>query len=145
MKHARTKHGYFADPDTKLRIPRGQRVVSADWCEDGSRDMILTRPVLYIDPNGEEWLAPTGSRINGASTPFFTWPFMPPYQAGVRKASVIHDVFCPRKSVPWLLSAWLFYHAMRASEFDRFRSWIRWAGVVFFGWWRVFFKVDDPK
>ncbi len=135
------RHGYFADPASPADfLPRvGRSVVSADWCDDGTRDMILTRPVIYVDPTGEKWIAEAGKRVNGLSSPRILWPVMNPYQPRARNASVIHDVFCVKREVSWLKSAWCFYHAMRAGGLDPVRSGIRWFGVVAFGWWRRFF------
>ena len=42
--------------------------VVARW-DDSGREMVLTEPFGYIDPEGNRWDAPAGSVIDGASIP----------------------------------------------------------------------------
>lgn len=65
-----------------------------EWC-DGDLYMKLLEDFWYDDPKGLRWIAPKGSRIDGATIPSALWntigsPFVGPY----RRASVVHDVAC---------------------------------------------------
>lgn len=59
----------------------------------GQREMILQADFYFIDDEKKQWLAPKGSRHNGATIPRALWsavgaPFSGPY----RKSSIVHDV-----------------------------------------------------
>src|SRR5687768_7819159 len=55
-----------------------------------------------IDPKGQQWLAPSGSMVNGASIPQFAWSIIGgPFEGLYRDASVIHDVACEQKARAW--------------------------------------------
>ena len=123
-------HGYFADPETML--PTRGPVVTATWCRDGSRDMILTKPVVSVDPKGREHRAPVGFRTNGLSAWRVCWRLVSPFEPLSREASVIHDWLC-WIGWDWNDAAWVFYHAMRANGIGPVRAWIRWAAVRFIG------------
>ena len=122
-------HGYFADIETGL--PSSAEVIYAKWCVR-SRDMILTKAVLYVDPQGNEHLVQEGERINGLTVPRMFWRICWPYEPMTRDASVIHDHLC-RLDYSWKYSAWVFYHAMRARGVGPVRAWIRWAAVRYVG------------
>ena len=144
-------HGYFADPDTGK--PLSGPVVFAAWCCDGSIDMILTRPVLYIDPHGRWHTAPAGTRINGLSVPSrVLYPIVSNFEAVTRDGSVVHDaIVC--QGMDWVYAAWVFWHAMLAAyelatrgaprtwrtwlgrKWFTLRAWNRWAGVRYVGIW----------
>jgi hypothetical protein len=134
-------HGFFADPETRRPLPRHVRVVQAEFCDDGTRDMILIRPILYIDPKGAPCYVPVGSRSNGLSVWVrLLWPLVWPWEPLTRNAAFIHDEQV-RNGVRWNLAAWRFYHAMiamfvradRNTRWNRARAFIRWMGVQFIG------------
>jgi hypothetical protein len=134
-------HGYFADPETREPLPRGIPVANGYWADDGTRDFILTYPILYIDPKDAPCYVPVGARSNGLSNYFrLLWPICWPFEPLTRNAAFVHDQQC-EDGVRWSLGAWRFYHAMIAmfiraqkdSKWNRFRAGVRWAAVVFFG------------
>src|SRR4029450_9723629 len=45
------------------------------WNPDG-RTMTLLTELRYTDPNGNIWIAPIGSIVDGASIPRYLWSFM---------------------------------------------------------------------
>lgn len=66
--------------------------IKAEWCDDGSDEMILLETCHFIDSKKQIWIAPTGRRINGASIPRILWTLAgSPYTGNGRRASVFHD------------------------------------------------------
>jgi hypothetical protein len=85
------------------------------WNRDG-RTMTLLTELRYTDPNGEVWVAPIGSVVDGASIPRYLWSIMGgPFEGRYRKASVLHDVAYGEKKRPWQDCDRMFYYAMRCS------------------------------
>jgi hypothetical protein len=98
-----TKWGHFTgEPVTK-------------WNPDG-RTMTLLTELRYTDPNGEIWVAPVGSQVDGASIPRYLWSIMGgPFEGKYRNASVLHDVAYGEHKRPWQDCDRMFYNAMRCS------------------------------
>jgi hypothetical protein len=98
-----TKWGHFTgEPVTK-------------WNPDG-RTMTLLTELRYTDPNGELWVAPVGSEVDGASIPRYLWSIMGgPFEGKYRNASVLHDVAYGERKRPWQDCDRMFYNAMRCS------------------------------
>jgi len=95
--------GYFSGP------------IETRWEADG-RTMTLLNELRYTDPKGVVWIAPAGSRVDGASIPRALWPFFGgPFEGKFRNASVLHDVAYDQKSRPWKQVDRMFYDAMRCS------------------------------
>jgi hypothetical protein len=107
--------------------------VQTQWLDDGRR-MKLLSSLTYLDPQGERWIAPEGSVVDGASIPQFAWSVIGgPFEGKYRKASVIHDVACVEKRRPWELVHETFYQGMRASGVNETRAKIMYAAVYHFG------------
>jgi hypothetical protein len=102
-KRPNNKWGYYSDsPITR-------------WDPDG-RNMTLLNELRYTDPNGEVWIAPAGSVVDGASIPKSLWSIMGgPFEGKYRNASVLHDVSYDQHKRPWQDCDRMFYHAMRCS------------------------------
>jgi len=95
--------GYFSGP------------VEARWEEDGVT-MVLLNELRYTDPYGEVWVAPAGSRVNGASVPRAFWSLIgAPFEGKYRNASVLHDVAYEEQTRSWEDADRMFYNAMRCS------------------------------
>lgn len=95
--------GYYSGP------------IDTRWETDG-RTMILLNELRYTDPKGVVWIAPSGSRIDGASIPRALWSFMGgPFEGKYRNASVLHDVAYDQKNKPPAEVDRMFYNAMRCS------------------------------
>src|ERR1700681_3716877 len=89
--------------------------VEARWENDG-RTMTLLSELRYTDPNGEVWIAPAGSVVDGASIPRSLWSLMGgPFEGKYRNASVLHDVSYDQHNRPWQDCDRMFYNAMRCS------------------------------
>ena len=107
--------------------------VVAKWSPDG-RNMVLTQPFVYVDPEGVRWEAPLDSVIDGASIPQFAWSIIGgPFEGKYRAASVIHDVACVNRSRPWATVHRAFYTAMLASGAARAQAKVMYAAVYHFG------------
>src|ERR1700730_3405565 len=89
--------------------------VEARWENDG-RSMTLLSELRYTDPQGQVWIAPSGSKVDGASIPRSLWTFMGgPFEGKYRNASVLHDVAYDQKKRPPEDCDRMFYTAMRCS------------------------------
>jgi hypothetical protein len=107
--------------------------VKTEWDPDG-RSMKLLEDFHYEDPNGMVWIAPKGSKIDGASIPRIAWSVVGgPYSALYRDASIVHDVACREKRKTWEVVHLMFYYAMRASGVDEVLAKIMYTAVYFFG------------
>jgi len=85
------------------------------WDPDG-RSMTLLNELRYTDPKGVVWIAPAGSKVDGASIPRSLWTFMGgPFEGKYRNASVLHDVSYEQRKWPPADCDRMFYNAMRCS------------------------------
>ena len=89
--------------------------VEARWENDGVT-MVLLNELRYTDPYGQVWVAPAGSRVDGASIPRGFWSIIGgPFEGKYRNASVLHDVAYEEQKVPPEEADLMFYNAMRCS------------------------------
>jgi len=103
------------------------------WEDDG-RFMTLIETVKYVDPSGLEWIAPAGSRTDGASIPQIAWTLVGgPYEGKHRKAAVFHDVACVEKTRAWEQVHRMFYSAMQAAGVPELTAKQMFAAVYAFG------------
>jgi hypothetical protein len=111
--------------------------VVAEWLEPpagDSRKMRLLEEFAYRDPSGKIWKVPKGAIVDGASIPAFLWtPVGSPYTGGYRRASVVHDYYCDKKTQPWKTVHRMFYDAMLAGGVPVLRSKTMYAAVYQFG------------
>jgi hypothetical protein len=85
------------------------------WDPDG-RTMTLLNELRYTDPQGTVWVAPAGSKVDGASIPRSLWSLMGgPFEGKYRNASVLHDVSYEKRERPPQDCDRMFYNAMRCS------------------------------
>ena len=101
----------------------------------GDRDMVLTKPMTYTDPEGREWKAPKGSEVNGATIPKALWSTIgSPFIGKYRRASVVHDYFVGEGKNPDVSrkarrkADKMFYHACRTDGCSR-----RYAAILYIG------------
>jgi hypothetical protein len=103
--------------------------VKVVWNAD-HRTMTLLSDFKYIDPLNVTWDAPRGSTIDGASIPKLAWSLIGgPFEGPYRKASVIHDVACQRKTRPWESVHLAFYFAMKAEGSGDLQAKLMYAAV----------------
>lgn len=104
----------FAALPLAAQFGQFQNAIRAEFLPDG-RFIQLLEDLVYDDDKGQRWIAPKGSKVDGASIPPALWSVIGgPYEGKYREASVIHDVECQRKSAPWKDVHYRFYTAMRA-------------------------------
>jgi hypothetical protein len=115
-----------------LSAPVGRYIgeVIAKWLDDG-RVMELQDDFSYVDPAGVSWLAPRGSKVDGASIPPAAWSLIGgPFEGKYRNASVIHDVACQKKDRPWQKAHRMFYDAMLTSGVPSLKAKVMYAAVL---------------
>ena len=89
--------------------------IETRWENDGVT-MVLLNELRYTDPYGKVWVAPAGSRVDGASIPRPFWTIIGgPFEGKYRNASVLHDVAYEEQKVSPAEADLMFYNAMRAS------------------------------
>lgn len=111
--------------------------VIAEWLEPpqgDSRTMRLLEEFAYRDPQGRVWKVPPGALIDGASIPASLWsPIGSPYTGRYRRASVVHDYFCDKKTASWRAVHRMFYNAMRAGGVPELKAKAMFGAVYQFG------------
>ena len=89
--------------------------VETRWESDGVT-MVLLNELRYTDPYGHVWIAPAGSRVDGASIPRPFWSIIGgPFEGKYRNASVLHDVAYDEQKVSPAEADLMFYNAMRCA------------------------------
>jgi len=89
--------------------------VDVRWLTQHPRDMMLLESVSFLDSAEHVWTAYQYDTIDGASIPESLWEEIgSPYIGFYRRPSVIHDVYCQRKSRPWQDTHNCFYEMMIA-------------------------------
>ena len=108
-------------------------LVETRWESDG-RSMTLLNELRYTDPKGEVWIAPAGSKVDGASIPRYLWTVMGgPFEGKYRNASVLHDVAYTHQKRPWQECDRMFYNAMRCSGVSAVNAKTMYYGLYRFG------------
>jgi len=103
------------------------------WDPDG-RSMTLLNELRYTDPQGLVWVAPAGSKVDGASIPRSLWSLMGgPFEGKYRNASVLHDVSYDQKKRPPEDCDRMFYNAMRCSGVSALESKTMYYALLRFG------------
>ncbi len=99
--------------DEQGEFGRFEGEVKTEWLENGS-SMRLLEDFHYIGPENDRWTAPAGDIIDGASIPRGLWTIVgAPFDGLYRKASVIHDVGCVRRTRSMEDTHRAFYYACR--------------------------------
>ncbi len=121
------------EPSAPARSGRFEGEVVASWHDDG-RHMTLREDYAYIDPQGQRWLAPKGSVVDGASIPRAFWTLIGgPFEGRYRNASVVHDVECVDMKAPWEDVHRMFYEACLCGGVDERMAKILYYAVHHFG------------
>lgn len=110
--------------------------VAAKWLthRGDDRNMKLLEDFEYIDQHGTSWDAPKGSIVNGASIPSALWSTVgPPFVGDYRRASVVHDVACDKRSESHEAVHEMFYNAMRADGVGWTKANVMYQAVKRFG------------
>lgn len=115
------------------------------WDPDG-RSMTLLNELRYTDPKGMVWVAPAGSKVDGASIPKSLWSIMGgPFEGKYRNASVLHDVAYEQHNRPWQECDLMFYNAMRCSGVSAVEAGTMYYALYKFGrHWQYTIKKAKP-
>ena len=115
------------------------------WDPDG-RSMTLLNELRYTDPKGNVWIAPAGSKVDGASIPKSLWSIMGgPFEGRYRNASVLHDVAYDQRDRPWQECDLMFYSAMRCSGVSTVEAGTIYYALYKFGrHWQYTVKKAEP-
>lgn len=110
--------------------------VRVEWVVHAGADrrMRLLEDFAFVDSQGFRWLAAEGDEIDGASIPKVFWttegsPFIGDY----RRASVLHDVACQKKTEPSKAVHRMFYEAMLTAGVGELRAKKMYTAVRLFG------------
>lgn len=106
--------------------------VVVEWLTNATpeRDMQLLEPFAFIDSNGKRWEVPAGTVINGASIPQSVWSLVgSPFTGNYRRASVVHDHYCDKRSDSWRAVHRMFYEAMIAGSVTELQAKVFYAAV----------------
>jgi len=97
------------------------------------RNVELTTPLTFYDPQELAWEVPQGAIVDGASIPRIFWSIIGgPFDDGYRDASIIHDWYCDKRLRTWQATHRVFYDAMIVSGVSPAK-----AKTMFFAvWWR---------
>jgi len=109
---------------------KGEAVLS--MLPDG-RNMQLLKPFSYVDPKGQTWNVPAGTKTDGASIPRILWLTYPPFTGKYRQAAVVHDYYCQLRSRAWKDTHKVFYDAMLTSGVPEKTAKIMYGAVYGFG------------
>jgi hypothetical protein len=109
---------------------KGEAVLS--MLPDG-RNMQLLKPFSYVDPKGQTWNVPAGTKTDGASIPRILWLTYPPFTGKYRQAAVVHDYYCQLRSRTWKDTHKVFYDAMLTSGVPEKTAKIMYGAVYGFG------------
>ena len=108
------------------------RIVT-EWLGDG-RQMRLLEDFSYVDSSQRLWVAPADSIVDGASIPKAIWSIAgSPFCGLYRNASVLHDVYCVNRVLPWQLVHKMFYDAMLDTGVDEKTAYEMYTAVKHFG------------
>jgi hypothetical protein len=108
--------------------------VDVRWLSEHERDMMLLADLTFTDSNSVEWTAYKWDIIDGASIPKFLWEEIgSPFIGFYRRASVIHDVECKRKTRPWQDVHNCFYEMMMADGVEWLKAKIMYNAVYVAG------------
>ncbi|PHR85875.1 MAG: hypothetical protein COA78_38715 [Blastopirellula sp.] len=115
--------------------------------ESDGKTFTLTKDFGYIDAQGKQWDAPTGSRVDGATIPRLLYTVVgSPMTGKYRMASVVHDVACIQKTEPWKETHRMFYEACRCGGVgDSKAKMMYWAVYHFGDRWRLEYETRMEK
>lgn len=104
------------------------------WNADG-RTMTVLQDFTYQDAQGQRWIAPAGSVVDGASIPRVFWTLIGgPFEGKYRNASIVHDTECQTPHHhDWRSVHRMFYSACRAGGVGMIKSKILFSAVYHFG------------
>lgn len=110
--------------------------VRVEWVVHAGADrrMRLLEDFAFVDSQGFRWVAAEGDEIDGASIPKIFWTTEgSPFVGDYRRASVLHDVACQKKTEPSKAVHQMFYEAMLTAGVGELRAGKMYTAVRLFG------------
>lgn len=107
--------------------------VKAEWLRGTTyeRRMQLLEDFVFVDGKGKRWLAPKGTKTDGATIPQALWSWVAaPLDGQWREAAVIHDAYCESQTEPWKDTHRIFYYGMRTSDVNVLLAKLMYGAVV---------------
>jgi hypothetical protein len=114
----------------RLIHPQGKFIpdnpsVNLDHSGSDEFSPLVSDGILFREPDGTEWLAPTGTRTDGASVPRAFLPVTDGrFDKAFLRAAIVHDAYCQQENEavtpeqyrtrPWRDTHKMFYRACRA-------------------------------
>ncbi|GEM_PF-3142631 len=100
-----------------------------EWLDDGRTEVLLD-DFSYVDPSGSRWLAPKGSKTDGASIPQRFWSLIGgPYSGKYKYAALIHDVACEERTRTSSDVHRMFYFACRCGGVSKTKAMLMYCAV----------------
>jgi hypothetical protein len=94
----------------------------------------LKANLVFTDANKRRWFVPSGFTSDGASIPDFAKSFIGGnFDGRYRKAAVVHDYYCKRRTVDWEDVHTAFYNGMRAAGVGERTANVMYLAVYYFG------------
>lgn len=116
-----TKHGYFA-------TAFNGRWIEAEQCWQ------LRKPLIYVDPSGNEHTVPTGFKTDGASVPWFLRSFTYNRER-LLPVAALHDWHYREIRTNRLWADDLMYHGSRSLKVNPLSARFYWKILRACGWW----------
>lgn len=109
--------------------------VVAEWLSEVGEDrkMRIVKDFTYVDLMGNQWTAPAGAIVDGASIPRIFWNIAEPFSGDYRNASVIHDWLCNSQQTTWKITHKLFAEMMKISGVPFWKRSIMAKAVLWYG------------
>jgi hypothetical protein len=94
---------------------------------------MLREPLAYVDTARLSVHVPVGFLTDFASIPRLFWNLAPPADPAYSAAAVVHDRLYETHEVPKETADALFYRAMTVQGTPRWKRWVIWRAVSWFG------------
>jgi Protein of unknown function (DUF1353) len=111
-----------------------------EWIETNpgpDRHMQLLEDFSFTDPDGKVWLAPKGTKTDGASIPQPLWTWIgSPFTDDYRRAAVVHDIACveAKDSKDREAADRMFYYGCRSAGCEESQAQVLYVGVRIGAW-----------
>ncbi len=125
-------------PDFQPPRPFEPDQVTLETDPETSDFRLAVAPLKFVDPRGQTWIAPIGTKTDGASIPqVFLSLAGDRFEREYLKAAIVHDAYCDRRNVgqisyrsrPWQDVHRMFYEACVAGGAAATRAKLMYAAI----------------
>lgn len=114
---------------------------SGAWLSDpvlhlvpGTRTITLPEDLTYVAADGTRHTVPAGFQCDGMTSPPWTWGIIgSPLTARYRRPCILHDWYCVSHGIPSATAHHLLRVTLREGGVSRWRAWLMWRLVAWFG------------